>query len=74
MDPIVNGLKKKYSYCLKLERVNYHEHTPWHDLLFPIGSPEFALLDSSKKVLYHWFGVIPTEDFSVILDPLCFEK
>ena len=58
---------------MKLERVNYHEWTPWHELLFPIGSPEFALLDSAKQVIYHWFGVIPVEDFSEILDPLCFD-
>ncbi|MEP7136508.1 MAG: hypothetical protein ABI904_16385 [Chloroflexota bacterium] len=73
MDPIVNGLKKKYKHCMKLERVNYHVWTAWHDLLFPIGSPEFALLDSSKKVLYRWVGVVPEEEFSVVLDPLCFD-
>jgi len=58
---------------MKLERVNYHEWTAWHELLFPIGSPEFALLDSSKQVLYRWFCVIPKEEFSEILDPLCFK-
>lgn len=57
---------------MKLERVNYHEWTAWHDLLFPTGSPEFALLDHSKNVLYRWIGVIPAEEFSAILDPLCF--
>jgi hypothetical protein len=72
MNPIVNGLKKKYKHCMKLERVNYHEWTTWHELLFPIGSPEFALLDSAQQVLYRWFGVIPVEEFSEVLDPLCF--
>ena len=72
MDPIVNGIKKKYNQCMKLERVNFHASTPWHELLAPIGSPEFALLDASKKVLYRWFGAIPTEEFSAVLDPLCF--
>ena len=57
---------------MKLERVNYHEWTAWHELLFPIGSPEFALLDSSKQALYRWFGVVPAEEFSAVLDPLCF--
>jgi len=57
---------------MELERVNYHERTLWHELLFPIGSPEFVLLDSAKQVIYRWFGVIPAEDFSKILDPLCF--
>ena len=68
----MNGLKKKYNHCMKLDRVNFHAITPWHDLLFPIGSPEFALLDSSKQVLYRWFGVVPADEFSAVLDPLCF--
>ena len=73
MNPIVNGLKKKYKHCMKLERVNYHERTTWHELMFPIGSPEFVLLDSTKQIIYRWFGVIPVADFSEILDPLCFD-
>jgi hypothetical protein len=72
MDPIVNGLKKRYKHCMKLERVNYHDWTTWHDLLFPLGSPEFALLDSAKQLIYRWFGVISVEEFSEVLDPLCF--
>ena len=71
MDPIVNGIKKKYVGCMKVERVNYHSVTAWHELLFPIGSPEFALLTSQKEVLYRWFGVIEVEEFEEILDPLC---
>jgi len=71
MDPIVHGLKRKYASCMTLERVNFHEWTSWHELIFPLASPEFALLDSSKQVLHRWFGVIEEEEFSVLLDPLC---
>ena len=71
MDPIVNGLKKRYIGCMKLERVNYHDWSPWHDLLYPIGSPEFALLYPSKEVIYRWFGVTEEQEFADILDPLC---
>lgn len=71
MEPIVDGIQKKYRGCIKLERVNYHEQTPWRELLFPIGSPEFALLDSSKEIIYRWFGVTEPEEFAEILDPLC---
>lgn len=71
MDPIVNGIKKKYASCMKLVRVNFHDHTPWHDLLYPFSSPEFALLDSSKNILYRWFGVTEEKEFAQILDPLC---
>jgi len=71
MEPIVNGLRKKYISCFKFEHINYHDWSAWHDLVYPIGSPEFALLDSSKKVLYRWFGVTEEEEFSVVLNPLC---
>ena len=71
MDPIVNGIKKKYTHCMEVERANYHQHTPWHELIFPLASPEFALLDSSLNIIYRWFGVIEEEEFSVVLDPLC---
>lgn len=71
MDPIVDGIRKRYKGCIKLERVNYHKESPWHELLFPIGSPEFALLDSSKEVIYRWFGVTESEEFTDIIDPLC---
>lgn len=71
MDPIVNGIKKEYLGCMQVERVNFHKWSTWHDLLSPLGSPEFDLLDSSKKVLYRWFGVVDKEEFSAILDPLC---
>ena len=71
MDPIVDGIQKKYRGCIKLERVNYHKESPWHELLFPVGTPEFALLDSSKEVIYRWFGLTDAEEFEEILDPLC---
>jgi hypothetical protein len=71
MDPIVHGLKKEYASCIKIERVNYHEWTDWHELLYPVGSPEFALLDSSKTLLHRWFGVVEKEEFAAVLDPLC---
>ena len=71
MDPIVNGIKKKYSQCMNVERVNYHQDSPWHELIGPLASPEFALLDASENILYRWFGVIEAEEFSEILDPLC---
>lgn len=71
MDPIVDGIRKRYQGCIKLERVNYHKESPWHELLFPIGSPEFDLLDSSKEVIYRWFGVTEPEEFTDIIDPLC---
>ena len=71
MDPIVNGIKKEYAGCMKVERVNYHKWSEWHELLFPIGSPEFDLLDSSQAVIHRWFGVVEKEEFSAVLDPLC---
>ena len=71
MQPIVHGLKDKYSSCMRVERATFHQHTPWHDLILPLASPEFALLDPSLKIIYRWFGVIDEEDFAVILDPLC---
>ena len=71
MEPIVYGLKKKYALCIKLERVNFHQWTDWHELIYPLASPEFALLDSSKQILYRWFGVVEEEDFAAVLDPLC---
>jgi hypothetical protein len=71
MEPIVDGIQKKYRGCIKLERVNFHGETSWHELLFPLGSPEFALLTASKEIIYRWFGVVEPEEFAEILDPLC---
>ena len=52
MQPIVNGIKKEFKACLQLERVNFHAETQWHILLSPMGTPEFALLDSSRNIIY----------------------
>ena len=71
MDPIVNGIKKKYLGCMKVERVNFHVPSEWHELIFPIGSPEFALLDRSHEILHRWFGVVEEDEFTEVLDPLC---
>ena len=71
MEPIVHGLKEKYSRCMSMQRVNFHARSEWHELLSPLGSPEFALLDSSKEVIQRWFGVTEAEEFAAVLDPLC---
>lgn len=71
MDPIVYGIKKKYASCMKFERVNFHEWTTWHDLIFPLVSPEFDLVSASRGVIYRWMGVADEEEFHTILDPLC---
>jgi len=71
MEPIVYGIRKEYASCMKVERVNFHQWSSWHDLLYPVGTPEFGLLDSSKNVLYRWFGVVEKEEFVTVLDPLC---
>ena len=56
---------------MTMERVNLHQHTAWHELLFPSGSPEFALLDSEEQIIYRWIGFTEEEEFTVVLDPLC---
>ncbi len=71
MDPVVHGIKEKYNQCLQMEQANFHQHTKWHDLIYPLAAPEFALLDSSMKVLHRWFGVTEEEEFSTVIDPLC---
>lgn len=71
MVPIVHGLKKNYASCMTVERVNFHGWTEWHELLSPIGSPEFNLLTSSKEVVHRWFGVTPADEFAAVIDPLC---
>lgn len=71
MEPIVHGLKTKYSSCMAMERVNFHHHTSWHELLFPSGSPEFALLDSDEQIIYRWIGFTEEQEFAAVLDPLC---
>jgi len=71
MEPIVHGLEKKYSSCMSVKRVNFHARSDWHELLTPLASPEFALLDSSKQLIQRWFGVTEKEEFAAVLDPLC---
>jgi hypothetical protein len=71
MEPIVNRLTKDYRNCLTLERVNFHTRTARSVQIAPIGSPEFALLDSSGKILYRWFGVAERSEFDEVLQPLC---
>jgi hypothetical protein len=71
MEPIVHGLKQKYSSCMDMNRVNFHANSEWEELLSPIGTPEFVLLNSSKKILYRWFGYTETGEFAAVLDPLC---
>jgi hypothetical protein len=71
MEPIVHGLKEKYSACMEMNRVNFHANSTWRELLSPIGTPEFVLLDSAREVLYRWFGFTEAEEFAAVLDPLC---
>lgn len=71
MDPIVNGIKKQYAACMDVKRVNFHQNSEWHELIYPVASPEFALLDAEKNIIYRWFGVFGAEEFIEILDPLC---
>jgi hypothetical protein len=71
MKPIVHGLKEKYRSCISVKRVNFYSKSVWHELLSPIGPPEFVLLDSSQEVIYRWFGVTEATEFAAVLDPLC---
>ena len=73
MEPIVHGLKERYADCLSVDRVNFHAHSDWHDLINPMATPEFALLDQADTILYRWFGVIESQEFDDILQPLCGE-
>jgi hypothetical protein len=56
---------------MSMQRVNFHAKSTWHELLSPIGTPEFVLLDSSEEIIYRWFGVTEAEEFAAVLDPLC---
>jgi hypothetical protein len=71
MEPIVHGLEDQYSSCMSMKRVNFHAKSAWRELLSPIGTPEFVLLDSSEEIIYRWFGVTEAEEFAAVLDPLC---
>lgn len=71
MEPIVYGLRDKYSSCMRMQRVNFHAKSEWHELLSPIGTPEFVLLKSSEEIIYRWFGITEEAEFSAVIDPLC---
>ena len=71
MQPIVNGIKKEFNACLHLERVNLRSKTQWHVLLSPIGTPEFALLDSSGNIIHRWVGFTEKDEFVEVMKPLC---
>jgi thioredoxin-related protein len=71
MEPIVYGLEEKYSSCMSMKRVNFHARSDWHELLSPIATPEFVLLDSSKEIIYRWFGYTEEQEFAAVIDPLC---
>ncbi len=71
MQPIVNGIKKQYRACLKLERVNFHAQSEWHELLSPVGSPEFALLNSSGEIIYRWVGFTEKDEFVEVMSSIC---
>ncbi|MBI3161277.1 MAG: hypothetical protein HYZ23_02145 [Chloroflexi bacterium] len=71
MLPIVNGIKKEFQACLQVERVHISADTQWHDLIDPIGTPEFALVDSPGNVIYRWVGFTEREEFADVIHPLC---
>jgi hypothetical protein len=71
MRPIVDGLEKQYRSCMKTQRASFHTDSHWSDLIGPIGTPEFALLDSHENILYRWVGFTEKEEFTEVLDPLC---
>jgi hypothetical protein len=71
MRPIVDGLKKQYRSCMKVEIAHFHTQSHWSDLIGPIGTPEFALLDSSENILYRWVGFTEKDEFTPILDSFC---
>ena len=71
MDPIVHGITERYKNCLRSERTNFHQWSDWHEIVYPVASPEFALLDADHHVLYRWFGVVEADEFMEVLEPLC---
>lgn len=71
MEPIVYGLRDKYSSCMSMQRVNFHARSAWHEMLSPISTPEFVLLDASEEIIYRWFGITEEEEFATVIDPLC---
>ena len=56
---------------MNMQRVNFHAKSTWHELLSPIGTPEFVLLDAAEEIIYRWFGITEEEAFAAVIDPLC---
>ena len=54
-----------------MERVNFNSKTRWHELIGPIGSPEFVLLDSSNQIIYRWIGLTEKEEFPQVMNSVC---
>lgn len=71
MEPIVYGLRDKYSSCMSMQRVNFHARSEWQEFLSPIGTPEFVLLDSAREIIYRWIGITEEAEFAAVIDPLC---
>ena len=71
MRPIVDGIERQYRACVQVERIFFHSENRWNDLIGPIGTPEFALLDGDENILYRWVGFTEKEEFTAILQPLC---
>ncbi len=71
MEPIVYELTQKYQSCLTLVRANFHTSGPWQTKISPLGSPEFALVDASGKILYRWSGFTEAAVFEDVLKPIC---
>lgn len=71
MQPIVNGIKKQFNACVQFEKTNFHAQSKWSILISPIGTPEFALLDSSKNILRRWIGFTEKSEFVDVMKPLC---
>ena len=71
MRSIVDGIKKEFKACVQVERVNFHSVTKWHELLSPMGTPDFALLDSTGNVIYRWIGFTEKEEFVDVIRPRC---
>jgi hypothetical protein len=71
MHPIVNGIESQYSSCLVVERVSFHTDSYFENLIGPLGTPEFALLDLNDSILHRWAGFTEPEEFAEVLDPIC---
>lgn len=71
MQPIVHGIQKQFRSCLKVERVYFLSDTLWHNLIGPLGTPEFALVDRDRNVLRRWIGLTERSEFEAVIAPLC---